>query len=183
MCVVVPHILPKGGSGAAPLLDTPARMTRFMTRHTMACGPVPSSSAPYRRCISRQGDVALPTTHRPRGDVALPLDPHRAGGRCQLSPGTPFELGKDFALSPAPLIDQKGFRTPLDTPRASVARFQLIHTASCRPLHHLAVNPPASYNSDGPESATSAQQSRLVAERGGKRPPTDARDSRHDERR
>jgi hypothetical protein len=29
MCVVVPHLLPKGGSGAAPLLDTPAHMIRF----------------------------------------------------------------------------------------------------------------------------------------------------------
>lgn len=77
-------------------------------------------------------------------------------GRCQLSPGTPFEQGKDFALSPAPHIDHEGFRAPLDTPRASVARFRLIHTACCRPPHHLAVNLPARYNSNSPESATSA---------------------------
>ena len=160
MCVVVPHILPKGGSGAAPLLDTPAEMTRIMTRHTIVCGSVPSSSAPYRRCISRQRDVALPLDpHRAKALSFAPA-PLRAGGRCQFSPGTPIEQGKDLALSPAPLIDQKGFHAPLDTPSASVARFRLIHTASCRLPHHLAVNPPARYNSYGSESATSAQQSR-----------------------
>ena len=117
-----------------------------MTRHTMVCGPVPRhqhriAAAPLARETSLS-----PAPHRPRGDVALPLyphraqalsrgpAPHRAGGRCQLSPGTPFEQEKDFALSPAPLIDQKGFRAPLDT-----------HNFRLSPLLHIRRRPSFSH--------------------------------------
>lgn len=64
MCVVVPHILPKGGSGAAPLLDTPAKMIRFTDPPGMRWHVAGRSRiiATYRRCTTRKGDFVLPCT-------------------------------------------------------------------------------------------------------------------------
>jgi hypothetical protein len=117
MCVVVPHLLPKGGSGAAPLLDTPAIVTRFMTE----------SEGVFDHPLSRQrlavGSRAKETSlslasHRPR--ALAPLDPRgrRAnvafrtfgirGGRttptCQGSDGCPRRNAsrRDQQIIPVP---------------------------------------------------------------------------------
>ncbi len=136
MCAVVPHILPKGGSGAAPLLDTPARMTRFTTRTCFGMSARSPSSAPYRRCATRHGDFALPGTPSSRQEMSLspctPIDQ-----RASAPPG-PHGQGCDFALFPAPYIDQRATR-PSGLPRRKTVR-----TQSPQVIHTLAVQPPAS---------------------------------------
>lgn len=66
MCAVVPHDLAKGGSGAAPLLDTPAIGARFMIRkrRRFRSLPCPTNVSPLDH---QQGDFALPCIPSTRG--------------------------------------------------------------------------------------------------------------------
>lgn len=66
MCAVVPHILPKGGSGAAPLLDTPAIMTRFMDRRAKGAGSIASCQRTAVGSLVREPS-ALPDTPSTEG--------------------------------------------------------------------------------------------------------------------
>lgn len=66
MCAVIPHILPKGGSGAAPLLDTPAFMMRFMDRSRRAVDQF-CIMPTWSRWITRKGVFALPCTPSTKG--------------------------------------------------------------------------------------------------------------------
>jgi hypothetical protein len=83
MCVVIPHLLPKGGSGAAPLLDTPATVTRFMIRKRRRLRIIP---------LSRQ---RLAVGSRANETSAFPLQPIDQGLSC---PWT-HEQGLEISLS------------------------------------------------------------------------------------
>lgn len=98
MCAVVPHLLPKGGSGAAPLLDTPAIMTRFMTRarsaHDHSC-IMPT----WSRWITRRA-WRLRSPPAPNHDERAPFDRARGSVLAPLPMKPRLSIHSFLSLAP-----------------------------------------------------------------------------------